>query len=348
MNFVIRARRTLSLGKVADIVYTALATLQMAVAVMVTLAVIGSVAIVYESAHGTAAVQRDVYRTRWFAAVLTLLGLNVLCSVTKRYPWRKHQTGFVAAHVGVLCVLAGSLLSLHFGTDGTLTLSVGESSDRFALFDESLQVLVAGHSPQVFPVAFDRSRPGPSHEYRIALPEGLTLVADDFVSERSAERRAAVKVRVESHRGGTSSFWVPWAETRAADLESADVRVAFAPPEIQLPFRVTLLESRADRYPGSTTPAAYESRLRVVGPGRPASEHRVGMNHPLQYRGYTFFLASLVESDPPRTTFTIAASPGLPLVYLGTAIVTIGVALMMFVQPSRPPRRAMRVAESQA
>ena len=78
------------------------------------------------------------------------------------------------------------------------------------------------------------------------------------------ERRApAVRVRFDSPAGGTASAWVPWGESVDADLAEGAATVAFGEREVRLPFRLTLLDFRADTYPGSRRPASYESRVRV-------------------------------------------------------------------------------------
>jgi cell division protein FtsW (lipid II flippase) len=73
---------------------------------MVVLAVTCGIATFYESSHGTAAAQRDFYQTRWFTALLSLLAVNIFLSMLKRYPWSRHQAGFVMAHVGIVLLLA--------------------------------------------------------------------------------------------------------------------------------------------------------------------------------------------------------------------------------------------------
>src|SRR5262249_19232026 len=135
----------------------------------------------YEMNHGTAAAQRDVYRTWWFTLILATLGTNIFCAMMKRYPWKKHHTGFVMAHIGILTLLAGSLLSLHFGLDGNLPLYEGETGDRVALFDRALQVALPGGEYASFPVVFEKDPPKPGHEQRFTVPGGWTLVAEDFL-----------------------------------------------------------------------------------------------------------------------------------------------------------------------
>src|SRR5262249_9141928 len=102
--------------------FDALASLRLAVIVMVALAGSCLAATLYESKHGPPAAQRDFYRTPWFSAILVTLGINIFCAMMKRYPWKKHHAGFVLAHIGILTLLVGSLVSLHFGLDSNMAL----------------------------------------------------------------------------------------------------------------------------------------------------------------------------------------------------------------------------------
>jgi len=87
-----------------------LSSLRLAVVTMVTLGAVCGYATFYEMQNGTPAAQRDIYQTPWFAFILGILGLNVFSVMVSRYPWTKHHTGFLIAHVGILLVLAGSVV----------------------------------------------------------------------------------------------------------------------------------------------------------------------------------------------------------------------------------------------
>ena len=78
------------------------------------------------------------------------------------------------------------------------------------------------------------------------------------------------------------------------------------------------------------------------------SEHLISMNHPLHHRGYVFFQASFVEGQPMMSILSVSRSPGLPLVYLGTALVSLGVAWMFYVKPWLIRRQARRAARRPA
>ena len=234
-----------------------LGSLKIAIAVLAALAVVCSVATFYESAHGTPAVQRVVYQTGWFAALLGLLAVNITVSMMLRYPWKTHQTGFVLAHIGVLLILAGSLASLHFGLDAHLALYEGQSSR--------------------------------------------------FIEKAGVDPQAAA----------------------AADT-------------VALPFEVTLLDFRSDHYPGTRMAATYQSLVRIEDPERGVFEHLISMNQPLHHRGYVFFQSSFVEGRPMMSILSVARAPGLPVVYLGTTLLCLGVAWMFYVNPALARRRAAR------
>jgi hypothetical protein len=123
-------------------------------------------------------------------------------------------------------------------------------------------------------------------------------------------------------------------------------RVAFRAPEMAVPFRVTLLRFQSKKYPGSNMPATYESRIRVDDPQTGISEHLVSMNEPLHHRGYIFFQSSFVEGTPMASIFSVARAPGLPFVYLGTALVGAGVAWMFYLKPMLAKRQGKKALQA--
>jgi hypothetical protein len=460
-------------------VFHLLASLRVGVVTMVTLAVVCGVATFYESSHGTTAAQRVFYQTGWFTALLSLLAVNILFSMLRRYPWSRHQAGFVMAHVGIVLLLVGSLVSLHRGLDGTVALYEGEGTKAVTLRERALAVEVGGRQ-ETFAANFDSRPPRPDRPAVFSVPgTPVTLVAEDYAPHvevgeilepsadgapaltfsldgafghqsdwllaggdrahialgplhvalqaatteaeaRSAlasvepgnhflfvmgpgqtlryalsasgapttgpvtvgkpiatpwmgltatvekllpqaaarktvrpatppareERRSpAVRVRFDSPAGGTAPAWVPWGGSVGADLAEGQAAVSFGDREVPLPFRLTLLDFRADTYPGSRRPASYESRVRIDEPDGTRSEHLISMNHPLHHRGFIFFQASFVDGQPMMSILSVSRSPGLPLVYLGTALVSLGVAWMFYVKPwliRRQARRATR------
>jgi ResB-like family len=457
-----------------------LASLRIAVVTMLTLAGTCAWATFYEMEHGTPAAQRDIYMTPWFALILALLGVNIFAVMVSRWPWKAHHTGFVIAHIGILTLLAGSLVSLHRGLDSNMPLYEGETSDRVSLLEKAIHVSIPATGERgSFPVAFEKRPPTTGREQRFQVPQSdVTLVAEAFephvevhesfepaesgspalhfvlqapmatqdawlraddssrshhdlgmVSfgfhtaateeevqellrhsegrnhlsfvqgpggplrfaasgnagapvlgrvkvgeplptgwpalavtvdkyfekaglkrtvtpstppQKEERRMSAVRVRLEGKAARSEPEWILWTEARTLPFAGGRVSVAYRSPEVSVPFKVTLLKFNSDKYPGSTMAATYESWVKVDDPENGVSEHHISMNHPMHYRGYIFFQASFVEGTPMMSIFSVARAPGLPLVYLGVALIGTGVIWMFYVKPYLARRQAAR------
>jgi hypothetical protein len=454
-----------------------LSSLRLAVVTMVTLGTVCAYATFYEMRNGTPAAQRDIYQTPWFAFILGVLGLNVFSVMVSRYPWTKHHVGFLTAHVGILLVLSGSVVSLYRGLDSNMALLEGETSDRVALLEKAVQVSVPGLGVSgTFPVAFEKRAPAPGRESRFPAGGGVVLVADEYQPhvavveafepapagppalqveltamavtqapwlvaddpERShldlgplslgfhaassdaqaqdllahpegarhlsfvappdgrllfaaadpsgsiatgavelgqpvptgwaavevtvrrflprsrlartvrpetppakeERRQAAVRLHLEGPGGKSEPEWVLWGEGVRVAYGGEAATLAYRAPEAALPFRVTLLRFNNEPYPGSRMASTFESTVRVEDPENGDFETLISMNHPLHHRGYIFFQSSYVEGRPMMSIFSVARAPGLPLVYLGTTLIGIGIVWMFYVKPWLARRQA--------
>ncbi len=128
-------------------------SLKLAVISILGLAAVLAVGTVLESWYGMRAAHMMVYGTWWFGGVLFILGLNVLCAALSRYPWKRHQIGFLITHSGILILLLGSFLTQKFGVDGNLPIEEKKSSNSVLLNDLKLIVTdeESGES-KIFPV----------------------------------------------------------------------------------------------------------------------------------------------------------------------------------------------------
>lgn len=99
-----------------------LASLRLAVVTLTALIIVLAWATFIEQAYGSAASRFGVYRTGWFAGLGALLGTNVFFAAAVRFPWKRHQTGFVITHAGILVLLTGSMLSALHGIDAQMRI----------------------------------------------------------------------------------------------------------------------------------------------------------------------------------------------------------------------------------
>ena len=111
-------------------IYEALASLKLAVFVISATAFVLAWTTYVERDYGNRAVQFGIYGSWWFAALMALLGVNVLCAALIRYPWKRYQTGFVVTHAGILVLLGGCLLSRISGIDAQMPIFEGSSAHQ--------------------------------------------------------------------------------------------------------------------------------------------------------------------------------------------------------------------------
>ncbi len=135
------------------------ASLKLAVVLISTVAFVLAIATFVESNSGTAAVRFWIYHTKSFSFLMALLAMNIFFAAAIRYPWKKHQTGFVITHIGLLTLLAGSAISYR-GSINSQLLVLDQQSNQIASDTAQGYLLFTGipGRPEPFKVRFT---PGP-------------------------------------------------------------------------------------------------------------------------------------------------------------------------------------------
>jgi len=109
-----------------------------------------------------------------------------------------------------------------------------------------------------------------------------------------------------------------------------------------LPHSLRLVDFNRDLYVGTNTPRNYSSDVQLVD--SEYDEHRlvkIYMNHPLRYRGRTFFQSSWISGDR-GTVLQVVRNPAWPIPYLACVLASVGmlihfgVQLIRFLQKARP------------
>jgi hypothetical protein len=271
------------------------ASLQLALVLLSLFALCLAVATLIESAYSTRIAHELVYRTWWFALLLALLAANVLCAALKKYPWKRHQTGFLITHAGLLVLVFGGLLTSLAGTEGQMLLIDTPDPDvqqRHHLPNKTdTMQLVDRHQLEVFRVP------------RNPRPDDPVLEAVADVLDGGVEAAGELRKRLEGH------FWsvdfspgsLPWY---------ADEHLRPA-----LPWSLRLLHALASPIPGFSRTLDDRTTLTVhnfyphteewpfakaaeSGPGFPAL--RVRLTTPMSGRPMESWVTSLpvFERDP--------------------------------------------------
>ena len=154
-------------------VFQFFASLKLAVVLLAVL-IIGAIAgTLWESSFDAKVARAYVYGAPWFNAWLILLGANLTVSALSRWPWKKHHVAFLVTHLGIITLLAGSLIGRIWGIEGTITLFKGEPpSNRLLVDQHQLRVRDTDGLVKGYPVEFIHRPPTPQKPWDLGLLAG--------------------------------------------------------------------------------------------------------------------------------------------------------------------------------
>ena len=108
----------------------ALASLKLAVILLVLLLLGLAAGTIVESSRGAEVAGKLVYYSWWFLALQGLLVVNLLASVVQLFPWGRPRIGFLTAHGAIVVILVGATISYFFKQEGQLMLWEGETGNQ--------------------------------------------------------------------------------------------------------------------------------------------------------------------------------------------------------------------------
>jgi hypothetical protein len=219
-----------TLRRLAGGAFAVFASLRLAIVLLSLFAACLAAASLLESRYNARVARELVYGAWWFALLLALLAANVLGAALKKCPWKRHQTGFLITHAGLLVLLAGGLLTALFGVEGQMVLVDTPSpalQARLGLSNRAEAIYLAdSHRLEVFRLK------------RPAASEAGELVRLVEAIDRGEEAP-------EGARGGIAGRWAfsfhPGPFTWYADEHAAP----------QLPWHLNVLRRLAAPWPGA-------------------------------------------------------------------------------------------------
>lgn len=116
--------------KKKNAVISFLASLKLAVVVIVSLGVMTAWGTFVEAKFDSEAATKLVYNSPYMYALMALFAVNLIAVMVDRWPWQEKHTGFVMAHIGLLALLLGAWMTKYYGVDGSMTINLGEKSKQ--------------------------------------------------------------------------------------------------------------------------------------------------------------------------------------------------------------------------
>lgn len=222
-------------------------SVRLAVVLLSVLIVASAVGTVYESTFDAKVARYYIYEARWFNLWLLLLAANLACAAFSRLPWKRHHTGFLVTHLGIIILLFGAFIGRLTGVEGTMTLFKGQPPNNQLLVDQHvLRLEENGRSLRPIPISIIGRKPTPEQPWTVGeTPAGWRIELTDFAPILNADfapqpavaagGRPALKLRLTSQRlKQTIESWllVDDAEHNSLDLGLAAVQLrrGSAPP----------------------------------------------------------------------------------------------------------------------
>ncbi|MBL0350162.1 MAG: cytochrome c biogenesis protein ResB [Elusimicrobia bacterium] len=284
--------------------------------------------------------------------------VNLAAAHFERFVWSKKRIGISVIHGGLFLLLLGQGLTQMFSVESQMAIDEGTTRNYSEDYRDSELAIIDGSDPAVdrvvaipasllakeetlapaglpFAVTVKRffanavlRRGGGSLATRgigtgIAVEEAPPVSSDDDANNVSA--------LVEFKKGADSlGTWLVSTGLGAPQSVAADgreYRLALRPRRHYVPFSIHLKDFTHDVYPGTDIPKNFSSLVRLTDPQ--TGEDRdalIYMNHPLRYRGLTFFQASFGKGDT-MSVLQVVKNPVWVTPYVSCVLVSLGLAI---------------------
>ena len=174
------------------------------------------------------------------------------------------------------------------------------------------------------------------NDLRIVVPEGLRkgkLMA--FEGDKNKDKnlpdqltvevttpKSKMNVELSVEAGNPNAF-------KQITLDGMNMILGFGPKVYTTPFSLKLDDFVMETYPGSSSPSAYESHVKIVDGGK-QTPYKIFMNNVLDYKGYRFFQSSFT---PDRMGTVLSVNHdfwGTTITYIGYTFLFLGLFVSLF------------------
>ncbi len=187
------------------------------------------------------AAQKIVYHSIWMYGAMGLLSINLIAVMVDRWPWQKKHTGFILAHIGILILLAGSLVTRYQGIDGSMTIKIGEKSKYIVVSNTDL-TLYSSFDGSSYTKLYDREvdffsdRPSPTRPHEIDMPQAKIKVLgfhpyafrdQKVVATEETTAGAAVRFQLQNDRVSVTEWLVQTTQGREVVKDLGPAQIVF-------------------------------------------------------------------------------------------------------------------------
>ncbi len=291
-----------------------------------------------------------------------VLLINLIAAHVKRFRWTWRKFGIQLTHAGLIIMLAGGLFTDLFAVESHMRLERGDTKDysedqrhmELAVIDTTdndldqvtaipESVLKTGrtidHWSLPFQIAvrnfYQNSRlqmlsQAGSAVRPIANQGSGAMIAVEAVPRATAQDERdvpAAAIEILPKDGGSLGTWLVSDALGAPQTFSCGGQqwmIAMRTARYYKPYSVTLQKFTHERYAGTEIPKNFASKVTLIDPKRNVNRDvLIYMNHPLRYRGETFYQAGF-QQDDRATILQVVHNPSFLAPYVACVIVAAG------------------------
>ncbi len=199
-----------------------LGSLKFAVFTISSLSVLIAIGTFVEAEYNSEVAMKWVYKTPWMFTVMGLLAVNLTAVMVDRWPWKRKHISFVMAHIGILVLLWGSVLTMKYGLDGTMAFDIGRGN-RYVRLPETEVTVWSSFDGDRYSKVFEKEvdfflhRPTSVEPVRLPILDGEIKISDyqpfalpSKVVEAAKDPRAgaALRFQIQNSRVNVNEWMV--------------------------------------------------------------------------------------------------------------------------------------------
>jgi protein-S-isoprenylcysteine O-methyltransferase Ste14 len=233
-----------------------LASIKLAVVVILSLGTMTAWGTFVEAKYNDAeAAAKIVYHSPLMYAIMALFAINLTAVMIDRWPWRERHTGFILAHIGLLTLLLGAVMTKYLGVDGSMSIGLGETAHQVVVGQTDLTLYSSMDAAKYTKVDdrevdFFRHRPTEQKPYEVMMPQGSLKVLKYYpyairdqkiVDSGDANTGAALRFQIQNKFVNQTEWVLQPALGRMAVKDFGPAQILFGKVDSIDPTRNTIV-----------------------------------------------------------------------------------------------------------
>jgi len=290
-----------------------------------------------------------------------ILLVNLIAAHARRFRWTWRKFGIHLTHAGLIIMLAGGLFTDLFAVESHMRLTNGDTKN-YSEDPRKMELAVVDTSNPEYdqvtaiPEAVLRRAGSIEHKslpFRIAVRHyyqnsrlkmasegdsslkpiankgpGAQVIVESVPRSTGVNDRDVVSAAVEIFAAeGSLGTWLVSDALGAPQTFSAGGhtwQLVMRPARYYKPYSVTLQKFTHEKYAGTDIPKNFASTVTLIDPDRSVNRNvLIYMNHPLRYRGDTYYQAGF-ERDDRTTILQVVRNPSFLAPYVACIVVAAG------------------------